>query len=118
VLDLAVGGGYFACMRSPDGRDFYSTGVYREISRPERIVLSDSFADEDGNIVSADYYGMSEDWPVEAMIEVTLDELEGKTNMTIHHWPLPQGRDREMCEDGWNESIDKLETYLGDSEIY
>jgi uncharacterized protein YndB with AHSA1/START domain len=40
-------------MRSPEGRDFWSTGVYREIVEPERIVYTHSFADEKGNPVPA-----------------------------------------------------------------
>ncbi len=53
-IDLRVGGKYLFCTRSPDGRDFWSTGVYREILEPERIVCTDSFADEEGNVVSAE----------------------------------------------------------------
>src|SRR5437773_7933520 len=30
-IDLRVGGKYLYCMRSPDGKDYWSTGVYREI---------------------------------------------------------------------------------------
>jgi len=32
-IDLRVGGTYLYCMRSPEGQDFWSTGVYREIIR-------------------------------------------------------------------------------------
>src|SRR5512143_289293 len=49
--DLHVGGVYVNCMRSPDGKDYWSTGIYREIVPPKRIVCTDSFADEKGNIV-------------------------------------------------------------------
>jgi hypothetical protein len=49
-------------MRSPEGQDFWSTGVYREIVEPERIVCTDSFADEKGNVVPASYYGMGTDF--------------------------------------------------------
>ena len=31
-IDLRVGGKYLSCMRSPDGKDYWSTGVYREIT--------------------------------------------------------------------------------------
>ncbi|MDQ1261779.1 MAG: hypothetical protein QG575_960 [Euryarchaeota archaeon] len=29
-IDLRVGGEYLSCMRSPDGKDFWSKGFYRE----------------------------------------------------------------------------------------
>ena len=35
-IELRVGGTYLKCMRSPEGRDFWSTGVYREIVPMER----------------------------------------------------------------------------------
>jgi uncharacterized protein YndB with AHSA1/START domain len=52
-IDLRVGGSYLFSMRSPDGQDFWSTGVYREIIPQERIVATGSFADEKGNVVPA-----------------------------------------------------------------
>lgn len=30
-IDLRVGGKYLFCMRSPEGKDYWSTGVYRDI---------------------------------------------------------------------------------------
>ena len=73
TIDLRVGGKYLYCMRSPEGRDFWSTGVYKEIARPERIVCTDSFGDEKGNVVPATYYGMSKDFPAELLVTVTFD---------------------------------------------
>lgn len=64
-IDLRVGGEYLKCMRSLDDKDFWSKGVYREIVAFERLVMTDSFADENGNTVPASYYGMSKDFPLE-----------------------------------------------------
>jgi uncharacterized protein YndB with AHSA1/START domain len=41
-IDLRVGSKFLYCMRSPDGKDYWNTGVYREIVEPERIVSTDS----------------------------------------------------------------------------
>lgn len=41
-IDLRVGGAYLNCMRSPEGKDFWSKGVFREIVAPERLVMTDS----------------------------------------------------------------------------
>ncbi len=41
---------------------FWSTGRYHEIVEPEKLVMSDSFSDEKGNIVSPTQYGMSPDF--------------------------------------------------------
>jgi uncharacterized protein YndB with AHSA1/START domain len=77
-IDLREGGKYLYCMRSPEGQNYWSTGVYREIVAPERIVYAHSFADEKGNVVPATHYSMSVDFPLETQVTVTFDLHEGK----------------------------------------
>jgi uncharacterized protein YndB with AHSA1/START domain len=108
TIDLRVGGVYLNCMRWPDGKDYWSTGVYREIVPMERIVYTDSFADEKGNVVPATHYGMSADIPLEMLVTVTFEEQKGKTKMTLRHVGLPPGTHSDMANAGWNESFDKL----------
>ena len=93
-MDFRVGGRYLNCMRSPVGQDYWSTGVYREIIPMERIVFTDSFADEKGNIVPATHYGLSSDFPLEMLVTVTFEEFEGKTKLTLHHVGIPSGARR------------------------
>ena len=107
-MELRVGGKYLNCMRSPEGQDFWSTGVYREIVPLERIVYTDSFADAEGNVVPATHYGMRPDFPLEMLVTVTFEEQDGKTKMTLMHTGLPTGPDSEGAQQGWNESFDKL----------
>jgi uncharacterized protein YndB with AHSA1/START domain len=95
-------------MRAPDGKDYWSKGVYREIEPLERIVVTDSFADEKGNVVPATYYGMSEDLPLELLVTVTFEERAGKTTLTLRHSGFPPGPDYDGAKAGWNESLDKL----------
>jgi uncharacterized protein YndB with AHSA1/START domain len=112
TIDLRVGGAYLSCMRSPEGRDFWSTGIYREIVPPERIVCTDSFADEKGNVVPATHYGMSPGFPLELLITVTFEEESGGTKMTLRHAGIPAGQMSEQTAAGWNESFDKLAEVL------
>ncbi len=107
-LDLRVGGKYLFCMRSPEGLDFWSTGEYREIVEPERMVYTDSFADAEGNVVPATHYGMDADFPLEMLVTVTFEEYEGKTKLTLRHSGLPAGTMSDMTGQGWSESFDKL----------
>jgi uncharacterized protein YndB with AHSA1/START domain len=105
--DLREGGTYHWAMRSPDGQEFWSTGTYREIVPMERIVVTDSFADENGNVVPASHYGMPDDFPLETHVTVTFEELDGKTKLTLRHTGMP-AEGGEQAEAGWNESLDKL----------
>ena len=107
-IDLRVGGKYHFCMRSPDGKDFWSTGVYKEIKFPEKLVCTDSFADEHGNVVPASHYGMMNDFPLEMLVTVTFEDMNGKTKMTLVHAGMPAGDMGEMASMGWNQSLDKL----------
>jgi uncharacterized protein YndB with AHSA1/START domain len=108
-IDLRPGGVFHNCMRSPEGRDYCGKEVYREIVEPERIVFTDFFVDEEGNPVPATYYGMSPDWPQETLVTVTFAEHEGKTKLTLQHalGSVPAS-ERDMCQQGWSESLDKL----------
>lgn len=107
-MDFRVGGKYLNCMRSPEGKDYWGTGVFREIIPMERIVFTDCFADEQGNVVPATHYGMSPDFPLEMLVIVTFEDLDGKTKMTLEHIGIPTGPDSEGAQQGWSESFDKL----------
>lgn len=112
TIDFRVGGKNITCMRSPEGQDFWSTGEYREIIPMEKIVCTDSFADEKGNAVSGEVYGMGKDFPLEMLVIVTLEEQGGKTKMTMVHEGMPPGEHMDGARGGWNESFDKLEDCL------
>jgi uncharacterized protein YndB with AHSA1/START domain len=107
-IDLRVGGKYHYCMRSPAGHDFWSTGVFREIVPPKRIVYTDSFSDDNGNVVPATHYGMSGDFPLEMTVTVMFENLNGKTKMMLRHVGHPAGMMSDLAGVGWNESFDKL----------
>jgi uncharacterized protein YndB with AHSA1/START domain len=107
-IDFRVAGKFLNCMRSPDGQDYWSTGVYREIVEPERIVCTDSFSDAEGNVVPAAHYGMVGEFPIEMLVTVTFEDQDGKTKMTLRHAGMPAGENRDGANQGWNESFDKL----------
>jgi uncharacterized protein YndB with AHSA1/START domain len=116
-MDLRVGGKYLFCMQSQDGPDpwrsgIWSTGEYREIVPMERLVMTDCFADEEGNVVPSTHYGM-EGVPLEMLLTVTFEALDGnRTKMILVHEGLPEGEHSEGANVGWNESLDKLSAAL------
>jgi uncharacterized protein YndB with AHSA1/START domain len=107
-MEARVGGKYLSCMRGPDGKEFWSTGVVKELIPERKLVVTDSFSDEKGNIKPASEYGMPGDWPKELLITVYLEEADGATKMKLKHLGIPNEM-REDCIKGWNESFDKLE---------
>lgn len=107
-FDLREGSKYHFLMRGPDSKDYWSTGTIQEIVPLERLVFTDSFADDHGNIVPAAYYGMEGDFPLEMVVTVLFEELPGKTKMTLTHTGMPEDQNKEMAGQGWKESFDKL----------
>jgi uncharacterized protein YndB with AHSA1/START domain len=112
-MDVCIGGKYLYCMRGPDGKDYWGTGTYTVISEPSRLAYTDSFADEHGNVVPASFYGMGNDLPLEMEVKVTLEDIGGKTRMTLEHDGMPAGEMLEQAKAGWNQSFDKLAECLG-----
>lgn len=107
-VDFRVGGKYLHCMRSSDGVEYWSTGVYKEIVPNKKQVFTDSFSDENGNVIPASSLNMPGEWPTELLITVTFEEDGEKTKLRIQHEGIPDEM-RDDCIKGWNESLDKME---------
>jgi len=108
TMDFREGGKYLSAMRSPEGNEFWSTGVYKEIVQKEKLVCTDSFSDNKGNIIPAADLGMPGEWPMECKVTITFKEDGDKTNMELHHEGIPAAM-HEDCKAGWQSSLDKLE---------
>lgn len=113
-IDFRVGGKYLSCMRGAPAegapvQDFWSTGIYKEIIPMKKIAVTDSFADEKGNVVPASHYGMGE-FPMELQITFEFEEVNGKTKMTLRHEGIKDidEKMRSGMNQGWNESFDKI----------
>ena len=116
-IDLRVGGKNILVMHGPVGTewdyDMYSGGTYKEIVEHKKIVVTDSFMDKDGNVVSPEKYGMSGDFPKELLVTIEFESLpDGKTHLKVTHQGMPAGEGADQAEAGWNESLDKLEKSL------
>ena len=107
-MEAKVGGKYLNCMRGPDGKEYWSTGVVKELIPERKLVVTDNFSDEKGNIKPASDYGVPGNWPKELLITVYLEEADGATKLKLRHQGIPDEA-REDCIKGWNESLDKLE---------
>ena len=105
-IDFRVGGKILAAMRGPDGKDIWSGGIYTEIVPLKRIVSTDFFADEHGNVVPATHYGFPTDFPA-MVVTVTFEAQGKKTKMTLHHSGHPK-EIAKLAEMGWNQQLDKL----------
>ena len=114
-IDFRVGGRYVCGMRSPDGHDYWTTGVYREIVPPERFVATESLADEHGNAVPATHDGTGDHVPLETTVTVTVEDLGGgKTKLTLRQVGWADDSMAAHASAGWSEAFDKLAAAIAD----
>lgn len=75
-------------------------GVYREIVKPEHLVFTFAWENEDGQPKH------------DTLVTVTFAEQDGKTRLTFHQaiFELIESRDSHRLD--WSECFDRLEAYL------
>lgn len=108
-LDLRTGGAWRYVMIGPDGNEYPSQGVFREVSPPNRIVSTDEFGED--FTPPADM-----ELPSGIVMTVLFDEVDGGTRVTLHI-AHATAEDRRRHEEmgvvpGWNSSLDCLAEYL------
>ncbi len=106
-VDLRVGGEFRVDLRGPDGVSYPCTGIYRDLTPPERIVYAGTANDD--NPCGA---GL----PPRSVVTMTFAPVDGKTKITIHT-RLQSAADREAAirggfNVGWNESLDRLAVFF------
>jgi uncharacterized protein YndB with AHSA1/START domain len=111
-MDTRVGGARLVCMemQTPRGpMQMWFTGEYREVVENERLVYTESMADEHGNLVSPSEMGMPEGHPMTTEIRVELEDIGGRTKMVMTHAGVPKDSPGAA---GWTMAFDKLAAQL------
>src|SRR5262249_5664345 len=99
-MEFRPGGAYRFCMRSPEGAEHWSQGVFREIVEPERLVLSGAWVDAE---VKPGH---------ETLLTVGFADHGGKTKLTLHQAVFESVTARDAHRGGWASSLDCLAEYL------
>lgn len=97
-MDVRPGGIWRRRLRGPNGI-VVKHGVYREVSPPERLVFT-YMTDED--------YGSD----AETVVTVTLEDLGGRTRLTLRHAAFDSEADRLDHEGGWSGAIERLLAFV------
>jgi uncharacterized protein YndB with AHSA1/START domain len=99
VTDIRVGGAFKVRFRTLDGLEHECSGVYLEMVRPTRLVMSWRWTDG----------GEPAEKDAESRVEVTLRRIDIGTELTFTHARLQDETSRASHESGWNGALDKLE---------
>jgi uncharacterized protein YndB with AHSA1/START domain len=111
-MEVRVGGTRLVAMHvdTPGGRrDMWFTGEFLEVDEPNRLVYTESMADENGNVLTPAEIGMPASHPTTTEVHVSLNEADGRTVMTMTHVGIPAGSPGAA---GWTMAFDKLERRL------
>jgi uncharacterized protein YndB with AHSA1/START domain len=110
-MDVRVGGSRLVGMevQTPNGpMQMWFTGEYLEVVENQRLVFTESMADEDGNVVSPASMGMPGNHPATTEVRVELQDIGGQTRMIMTHVGIPTDSPGAA---GWVMAFDKLAAY-------
>jgi uncharacterized protein YndB with AHSA1/START domain len=117
-LDVRPGGVFHFGMKAADGSAMFGRFDYLEINAPERIVFTNAFADEKGNLIQAPFF--SGEWPLKVLNTWTFSEKNGKTTILLRGEAIEatQAQIATFVNEfagmnkGFGATFDQLEKYL------
>ena len=95
-VDLRPGGGYSMVFNASDGDSHSLSGAYREISPPERLVMTWVW----------DHGGMA---GIETLVTIEFAEAGAETELTLTHEKLPSQEFVDLHSQGWTSSFNCLD---------
>jgi uncharacterized protein YndB with AHSA1/START domain len=98
-MDQRPGGAWRVRSRSPEGKEYTSQGVFRELVEPERLVFTYAWVDAKGKPGH------------ETLVTVTFAEQSGKTVLTFHQGVFASITSRDAHEEGWSSAFELLTEY-------
>lgn len=98
-MDVRPGGAWRTVMRGPEGQTHTCSGVYREITPPERLEFT--WAWEADGVRGH-----------ETVVTVVLHERDGGTEMVFTQRLFESAEGRTLHDEGWTSAFDCLDRYL------
>ena len=102
-LDVRVGGRYRIAMQPPEGDRFHLSGEFREINPGTRLVYTFRWEPPDPD-------------DRETVVVVSLRNRGESTALTVDQAPFATDARRALHEQGWNDSLDRLEELIGNRD--
>lgn len=96
LMEPHVGGRYRIVMHTPDGNILSVGGIYKEIVRPSKLVMS----------------WMWEHGDTDTLITLTFKPSGKGTELFMRHEGFSSDERRDSHNKGWNGTFDKLEAFL------
>lgn len=94
-VDLRVGGRYRIAMRPPEGDVFHVTGAFLDVAPPGRLAYT---------------FRWEEPHPDdrETVVTISLDRRAATTLLSVRQGPFATEARRDLHQEGWRESLERL----------
>jgi uncharacterized protein YndB with AHSA1/START domain len=119
--DIRAGGTSLYSMTASNGVKLFGNCNYLEITKPNRLVYTQSFCDEKGKMAR---HPMAPTWPETMLTKVTFTEEGPNTTRVTIEWEVhgeASADERKTFHDakagmtqGWTGSLDKLDDFIGE----
>ena len=98
-LDVRAGGRYRIAMQPPEGDRFYLSGEFRDVNPGTRLVYTFRWEPPDPD-------------DRETVVDVSLRRRGESTALTVDQEPFATDARRALHEEGWNDSLDRLDELI------
>jgi YD repeat-containing protein len=107
-FDFREGGSFLSCIRNPAFGECWCLGEYLEVKAPERLVYRMAMANAAGERVSSAAAGHISEWPDETVVTLTLEEVEGKTVLTLQQTVSEALAKKTGAYPSWLDMLERL----------
>lgn len=105
-------GTFLSCIHTPDGKDCWCKGEYKEFVKNERLAFTMVVSNEKGESVSPTSVGMDPTWPTETLVTVTFEDVAGKTKLVLKQTVSEELAKRTGAHPSWLQMFDRLEQMI------
>jgi uncharacterized protein YndB with AHSA1/START domain len=117
-MELRAGGAYRIVMRGPEGTEYPGKGVFREIVKPERLVMTSDHSElpvEWHDIVNPSR-DKSKPPQLDSVMTITFENVGGKTKLTVRSrfesMAIRDSMVKMGMNGGWSQSLERLTALL------
>ena len=103
-VDLRTGGAYSMVFGETDGSSHGLSGIYREISPPERLVMTWVW---DHGVMAG----------VETLVTIEFGAAGAETELTLTHEKLPSQESLDMHSQGWTSTFNCLDQLVAEGGL-
>lgn len=116
-INVEVGGEFLSCIHDKVHGDCWIKGRYDDITVPEKLIISMTLSNENGDIVSAPDAGKPGDWPQKIITTVTFSPVGKQTKVTLHQTVAEAEAKKTGAYQSWFSMFSKLQHALNNQTM-